>query len=356
MLGEINEAIARVIEANAFAGGPFVEKFENEFASFCGAGHGIGVGNGTDALWFALLACGVGPGDEVITVPSTFMATAEAISFCGAKPVFVDVDACTYTMDPSLIERAITPRTKAIVPVHLFGQMADMDPIMEVARKHGLKVVEDACQAHGAGYKGRSAGTIADAGAFSFYPGKNLGAFGEAGAATTNSSELAQKIRVLRDHGQVKKYYHAAIGWNGRMDGIQGAVLSVKLKHLASANDQRRSNAGHYQSLLSEVSGIHLPVEATDRRHVYHIYPIRVANRDALLKYLTEHRIGVGIHYPIPVHRQEAYHFLGLPKGSFPISESCADQFLSLPMFPELTGSQIERVVYVIKEWVLKSP
>ncbi len=231
---QLDAAIAEVIDLNAFAGGPFVAKFEKEFATYCGASQCVGVGNGTDALWLALLALGVGRGDEVITVPATFMATTEAISYTGATPKFVDIDEQTYTMDPALLEKAITPRTKAIIPVHLFGQTADMDPILDIARKHGIPVIEDACQAHGALYKGKRAGTLGVAAAFSYYPGKNLGAFGEAGGTTTNDAELAQKMRVLRDHGQAKKYYHSQIGWNARMDGIQGAVLSVKLKNLGS--------------------------------------------------------------------------------------------------------------------------
>ena len=240
MRDELRAVIEAVIDASAFAGGSYVEKFEREFATFCGAKHTCAVSNGTDALWFALLALGVGPGDEVITVPGTFMATAEAISYCGAKPVFVDIDEETYTMDPALLERAITPRTRAIIPVQLFGQTADMDPILEIARRHKLPIVEDACQAHGAEYKGRQAGTIGDAGAFSFYPGKNLGALGEAGAAVTNSPELKQKMDTLRDHGQAKKYHHSMIGWNGRMDGLQGAALRIKLRHLPKWNEARR--------------------------------------------------------------------------------------------------------------------
>ncbi len=240
---EVLASIEDVIAQGAFAGGPFVSKFEGEFAAFCETKRAVGVGNGTDALWFALLALGVGPGDEVITVPHTFMATAEAISFTGAKPVFVDVDERTYTLDPTLLEQAITPRTKVVIPVHLYGQMADMDPIMAIAGKHNLWVVEDACQAHGAEYKGRRAGSIGHAGCFSFYPGKNLGAFGEAGAVVTNDPSLADKIQILRDHGQERKYHHGMIGWNGRMDGIQAAVLSIKLRQLQKGNDLRRERA-----------------------------------------------------------------------------------------------------------------
>ena len=341
---EFLAAIAEVIDTNAFAGGPYVAKFETEFAAFCQTKHAIGVGNGTDAIWLALLAMGVGPGDEVITVPSTFMATAEAITYTGAKPVFVDVDEKTYTLDSTLLERAITTRTKAIIPVHLFGQMADMDPIMEIARRHKLYVIEDACQAHGAEYKGRKAGSIGDVGCFSFYPGKNLGAFGEAGASVTNNSDLARKMQVLRDHGQDKKYYHSVVGWNARMDGIQGAVLSIKLKSLNNGNNARRAHAKRYNELLAGLQDVVLPTAAAYGVPVYHLYVVRLKQRDHVLQSLTKRGIGCGIHYPIPVHLQQAYASLGLGEGSFPVAEQCAKEFLSLPMFPELTAAQIEAV------------
>jgi dTDP-4-amino-4,6-dideoxygalactose transaminase len=349
---QIDAAIADVINKNAFAGGPFVAAFEADFAKYCGAKHAIGVGNGTDALWLGLLALDVGPGDEVITVPSTFMATAEAISYCGAKPVFVDVDERTYTMDPSLLERAITPKTKAIIPVHLFGQCADMDPILEIGRKHGIPVVEDACQAHGALYKGRKAGTMGAVGCFSYYPGKNLGAFGEAGGVTTNDSELAAKIQVFRDHGQNKKYYHSRIGWNARMDGIQGAVLSIKLKHLDVNNVRRHAHALLYDQLLADVPEIITPHEAPHTQHVFHVYAVRVRNRNQVLQAMTDRGISCAIHYPIPVHRQEAYRFLGLGEGSFPVAETCAEEFLSLPMYPELTKEQIQAVGSELKSCI----
>jgi dTDP-4-amino-4,6-dideoxygalactose transaminase len=342
---EVGVAIQQVLDSCAFAGGPFVEQFEKEFASFCQCEYAIGVGNGTDAIWLSLLALGVGPGDEVITVPNTFIATAEAISFCGANPVFVDVDEKTYNMDPASLEAAITPRTKAIIPVHLFGQVADMDPIMEIASAHGLFVIEDACQAQGAEYKSRAAGSMGDAGCFSFYPGKNLGAYGEAGAVVTSNPELATKIRMLRDHGQQKKYHHAMIGWNARMDGIQGAVLSVKLKHLLEWNEARSRNAQIYNELIAEVDGVITPSQADYSKHVYHIYAIRVRNRDTLINTLAEKNIFCGIHYPVPVHLQEAYQSLRLRKGSFPVAEYCAEELVSLPMFPELTREQIEYVV-----------
>ena len=346
---QIDAAIARVIDAGAFAGGPFVAQFEKEFAAYCAAAHAVGVGNGTDALWFALLAAGVGPKDEVITVPSTFMATVEAISFCGARPVFVDIDEATYNLDPGLLEKAITARTKAIIPVHLFGQCADMDPILEIAARRRILVIEDACQAHGASYKGRKAGTMGLAGCFSFYPGKNLGALGEAGAVVTNQAELAGKVQVLRDHGQARKYHHSHIGWNGRMDGIQGAVLSVKLKQLDVANLRRRSHALLYDQLLGETEEVIIPAQSPASQSVYHIYAVRVKDRDQVLQSMAEKGISCAIHYPIPVHLQEAYRFLGRGRGSFPVAERCAGEFLSLPMFPELTKEQIHAVADELK-------
>lgn len=345
---ELLAAIGQVIDTSAFAGGPYVAKFEQEFAAFCGARHAVGVGNGTDALWFALLALGVGPGDEVITVPATFMATAEAISYTGAKPVFVDIDEQTYTMNPALLEQAITPRTKAVIPVHLYGQMADMDPIMEIAQRRGLFVVEDACQAHGAEYKGRRAGTIGHAGCFSFYPGKNLGALGEAGGIVTNDAALAEKIKVFRDHGQHTKYHHSEIGWNGRMDGIQAVALSIKLPRLAAGNAARRAHAAAYTERLAGLDLV-TPAVAAHNVPVYHIYALRVRQRDRILAELGQRGISCGIHYPKPVHLQQAYASLGHGPGSFPISERCADEELSLPMFPELTAEQVELVVHELK-------
>jgi dTDP-4-amino-4,6-dideoxygalactose transaminase len=291
----------------------------------------------------------VGPGDEVITVPNTFMATAEAISFTGATPVFVDVDAETYLMNPALIETAITPRTKAIIPVHLYGQMADMDPIMEIAKRRGLFVIEDACQAHGAEYKGRKAGSIGHAGAFSFYPGKNLGALGEAGGIVTNDAALAEKMRVLRDHGQQTKYHHSMIGWNGRMDGIQGAALRIKLKVLARGNASRRSHADHYTRLLNGVPGVVTPTVASYGTPVFHLYVVRVKNRDSVLEKLGQRGIACGIHYPKCVHLQKAYEGLHRAAGSYPIAEKFADEILSLPMYPELTSQQVEQVVAELK-------
>lgn len=349
-MAEFEAAIREVIASGAFAGGPYVAAFEKSFAEFCQTPHAVGVGNGTDALWLALLACGVGPGDEVITSPATFMATAEAITYCGAKPVFVDIDPQTYTLDPALIEAAITPRTRAIIPVHLHGQTADMDPIMEIARARKLFVIEDACQAHGAEYKGRRAGSIGDAGCFSFYPGKNLGAFGEAGAVVTHNAELAQKMMTLREHGQSRKYYHSMVGWNARMDGIQAAVLSIKLRHLAHSNGLRRQHAALYNRLLQDLEAVILPTEAAHGSHVYHIYALRVQDRDELMRQLGEAGIGTGIHYPVPVHLQEAYRDLGYRAGDLPVSERVSQELISLPMFPELTDGQIQTVVDRVRQ------
>jgi len=346
---ELQAAINEVIDNSSFAGGPFVARFEDEFAAFCQTSHAIGVGNGTDALWLALLARGIGPGDEVITVPNSFMATAEAISYCGATPVFVDVDENTYTLDPARLEAAITPRTKAVIPVHLYGQMADMDPIMEIAGRHGLFVLEDACQAHGAEYRGRCAGSIGHAGAFSFYPGKNLGALGEAGAVTTSDRDLADRIKCLREHGQSRKYHHSHIGWNARMDGIQAAALRIKLKNLAAGNAARRSNADRYNRLLADTEDVVTPFVADYSKPVYHLYVVRVSDRDRLLSELGQRGIACGIHYPKPIHLQDAYKFLNLGPGSFPIAEKHAREILSLPMFPELTPAQIEAVVRELK-------
>jgi dTDP-4-amino-4,6-dideoxygalactose transaminase len=350
--GAIDSAIAKVIDEAAFAGGPFVVRFEADFAAFCNCPHAIGVGSGTEALWFSLLALGVGPGDEVITVPNSFMATAEAITYCGAEPVFVDVDERTYTMDPGALAKAITVKTKAIIPVHLFGQPADMDPILEFAREHGLFVVEDACQAHGAEYKGRRVGTLGDAGCFSFYPGKNLGAFGEAGAIVTMNAELQAKIRTLRDHGQVRKYHHTMIGWNGRMDGIQAAVLGIKLQHLENGNQLRRSHAMAYNQALNDIQEVATPAELANVRHVYHIYAIRVQERDEVMRLLGEKGVGSGVHYPVPIHLQEAYRGLGYQQGDFPVAERCATEMISLPMFPELSPSQVSWVSQSVKEAV----
>lgn len=353
---EIQEGIQQVIRASAFAGGPFVAGFETDFAAYCQTEFAIGVGNGTDALWLALAGLGVGPGDEVITVPNTFIATVEAISICGATPVFVDVDPQTYTMDPKKIEAAITKRTKAIIPVHLYGQPADMDPILEIAKRHQIVVVEDACQAHGATYKGRKAGSLGNAGCFSFYPTKNLGAFGEAGAVVTNDRGLRDRIACLREHGQVARYKHDVVGWNARMDGIQGVVLKAKLKRLQDQNDRRRALAAVYQKNLGGVRELTLPLEAPYSRHVYHLYVVRIQEqrRAELMEFLTAKGIGCLIHYPIPVHLQKAYQSLGLGVGSFPNAEASAKQAVSLPMFPGLSDESVVTVAQEIKAFLGK--
>jgi dTDP-4-amino-4,6-dideoxygalactose transaminase len=347
---ELGDAIERVMDAAAFAGGVFVDEFEDAFARYCGTGHAVGVGSGTEALWLALLALGVGPGDEVITVPMTFIATAEAISLTGARPVFVDIDETTYTMDPQALERAVTTRTKAIIPVHLFGQMADMAPILEFAESRGIAVIEDAAQAHGAGYRGIRAGSSGLAGCFSFYPGKNLGALGDAGAVVTQDADLARRMRVLRDHGQTRKYHHSVIGWNCRMDGIQAAVLQVKLRHLDSNNQLRRKHAAEYDAGITALPGFVVPAMGPQRLHVHNIYALRVPDREKFLRHMVSRGIGCGIHYPIPIHLQDAYARLGLGPGSFPVAERCAGEFVSLPIYPELSPDQIRQVVTAVEE------
>ena len=350
LMPELMEAFREVTESSAFVGGPFVARFEAEFAEFCQARYALGVGSGTDALWLSLLSLGVGHGDEVITTPNSFMATAEAISICGARPVFVDIDERTYTMDPAQLEKAITLRTQAIIPVHIFGQMADMDAIHVIAARHGTPVVEDACQAHGAEFKGRRAGSLGVVGCFSFYPGKNLGAFGEAGAVTTEEPELRSRIRALRDHGQAAKNQHAAIVWNARMDGIQAAVLSLKLRHLEPANAARRAHARLYDDLLADEPRVVRPWVAPYAKHAFHIYAVRVRDRDGVLKRMAACGVNCAVHYPVPIHLQEAYRFLGLEAGSFPVTERCAHEILSLPMYPELRPEDIELVVKLLKQ------
>jgi dTDP-4-amino-4,6-dideoxygalactose transaminase len=340
---EILSAVADVFESTQFVLGKEVVAFEAEFAGFCGARYGIAVNSGTSALHLALLAAGVGPGDEVITVPCTFVATAAAVVYTGAKPVFVDVDPVTYTMDATQIEAAITPRTKAILPVHLYGNPADMDPILQIARQHHLSVIEDAAQAHGAEYKGKRCGSIGDLGCFSFYPGKNLGAYGEGGLITTNDSELARKMRMLRDWGAEKKYQHLLKGFNYRMEGVQGAILRVKLRYLETWTEARRSHAAAYGRFLSE-SGLTLPIELPGNRHVYHVYAVLTPCRQELMDSLNSQGVQTGIHYPFPVHLLPAYSDLNYSAGQFPVSESISSQELSLPMFPEMTTSQIEAV------------
>jgi dTDP-4-amino-4,6-dideoxygalactose transaminase len=341
---EIDAAVARVIDSTQFILGPEVLAFEERFASYCGVKHCTALNSGTSALHLALLAAGIGPGDEVITVSMTFVATTAAVIYCGAKPVFIDVDPDTWTMDPKLIEAAITPQTKAILPVHLHGLMADMDPIMEIARRHGLVVIEDAAQSHGAEYKGRRAGSIGDVGCFSFYPGKNLGAYGEGGAAVTNNSELARCMALLRDWGQESKYNHIVPGYNYRMDGIQGAVLKVKMKHIEAWTEARRAVARNYDRLLGN-SRYRRPAPPSHSRHVYHVYAIEVSQRDDVQKALQAAGIATGIHYPVPVHLQKAYADLGYRPGDLPVTEALADRFLSLPIYAELRPEQIAEVV-----------
>src|ERR1700722_10327523 len=337
---EIDAAISRVLESSQFVLGEEVAGFEREFAKYCGASDCVAVNSGTSALHLALLAAGVGPGDEVITVPFTFVASVAAVLYAGARPVLVDIDPGSFNMDPATIEAAITPRTKALLPVDLYGQTADMDPIMEIAQRHGLVVIEDAAQAHGAKYKGRSAGSIGHIGCFSFYPAKNLGAYGEGGAVTTNNSEYANKVRMLRDWGADRKYHHLLRGYNYRMEGFQGAILRVKLRHLEPWTETRRAFAKKYNQLLADC-GLTLPVEIPGSRHVYHLYTVRAADRDSLQASLLAEGIQAAVHYATPVHLQPAYADLGYGQGSFPQSEASATQVLSLPVNPELSEQAI---------------
>jgi dTDP-4-amino-4,6-dideoxygalactose transaminase len=378
---ELEEELLAVVKkafSNAgFIGGPMVEEFEREFARFCEAKYCVGVNSGTDALRFAFMAAGIEPGDIVITVPHTFIATTEAISQAGGQIRFVDIHEQTYTLDPEklreyinkycqfdaksgrLIERGSKRRVAAVVPVHLYGQMADMDPIMELAAKYNFIVIEDACQAHGAEYFSkkanawRKAGSIGKAAAFSFYPGKNLGACGEGGAITTDDEAMAQRMKMIRDHGQAKKYYHDVEGYNGRLDSIQAGWLSVKLRHLAQWNESRRALAHRYHELLADAKdSIVVPVEATWTKGVYHLYVVRVPNREALQAALAEAGIGTGIHYPIPLHLQKAYEHLGYQKGAFPVTERVASEIVSLPMFPQMTTAQQDEVAQKVEAFL----
>jgi dTDP-4-amino-4,6-dideoxygalactose transaminase len=340
---EIDEAVARVLDSCQFVLGPEVADFEKEFAAYCGAAECIAVNSGTSALHLALLAAGVGPGDEVITVSFTFVASVATVLYTGAKPVLVDIERRTFNMNPEAVEAAISRRTKAIMPVHLYGHPADMDPIMEVARRRNLVVIEDAAQAHGAKYKGQAVGSIADIGCFSFYPAKNLGAYGEGGAVTTNNPEYARKIRVLRDWGQDRKYHHALHGYNYRMEGLQGAILRVKLRQLEKWTEARRGIVKKYDQRLAG-SDLVRPAEMPWARHVYHLYTVRAKNRDALQATLLSEGIQTGVHYAIPVHLQPAYAHLGYGPNSLPESERAANEVLSLPLYPELTDSQVRTV------------
>jgi dTDP-4-amino-4,6-dideoxygalactose transaminase len=373
---QLTDIFKRALCTASFIGGPMVEQFEHAFAEFCGSKCCVGVGSGTDALRFALMAAGVKPGDVVITVPHTFIATTEAISQAGAEPRFVDIDERTYNMDPAkareylesdctiderlgvVVDNRSGKPVTAIIPVHLYGQMADMDRILELAEQYKLIVIEDACQAHGARYfskrenRWRIAGSMGKAAAFSFYPGKNLGACGEAGAVTTDDEVLAQKSRMLRDHGQSRKYYHDLEGFNGRLDSIQAGILAVKLRYLNEWNQKRQESARRYDELFSAVEGLIAPFCPNWARAIYHLYVIRVRDREALQKHLAEANIGTGIHYPVPLHLQKAYASLGYKRGDFPITEKIASEIVSLPMFPQLGAEQQNRVVEEISQFL----
>jgi dTDP-4-amino-4,6-dideoxygalactose transaminase len=346
---EIDAAMANVLRRHDFILGEDVARLEAEFAEFCEAAGAVGVDSGTSALELALRAYGIGAGDEVITAANTFIATALAISYTGAQPVLVDVDPCTYTIDVSSIEAAITPRTKAIIPVHLYGQPADMDPIRLLAERYGLVVIEDACQAHGARYKGQRAGSLGDAAAFSFYPGKNLGAYGDGGMVVSNDPKVLDAVRMLRNYGQREKYHHALVGFNRRLDSLQAAVLRVKLRYLDEWNARRREHAAEYGQRLSP-DLCALPYEAPYAESVYHLYVIRVGDRDEVRRVLTEAGVSTGIHYPVPIHMQPCYQSLGYPEGTFPVTERYAQSILSLPMYAEMTSEMIGWVAETIEQ------
>ena len=346
---EILRELAEVAESCAFVLGPKVAAFEERFAAYCGVRHCVGVNSGTSALHLALLCAGVKAGDEVITVPMTFIATSWGVSYVGATPVYVDVDPVTCTMDVSQVERRITSRTKALLPVHLYGQMADMGPLLELGRKYGIPVVEDAAQAHGAAWNGERAGTMGLAGCFSFYPGKNLGAYGEAGAVVTNDDAIASRLRALRDHGQDKRYHHGEIGFNYRMDGFQGAVLGVKLNYLEEWTEARRALAARYGQLLAGLP-LQLPAEQAGRRHVWHLYVARHPERDRVRAELEALGVQTGLHYPIPLHLQKAYRDLGYREGDFPVAEQIGRECLTLPLFPEMTAQQQTAVVEALED------
>lgn len=348
---EVDEAISKVLDSGSFILGENVEIFEREFARYCGVNYGVGVASGSDALILPIKALGISEGDEVITVANTFVSTVDAILHCRAKPVLVDIDQETYTMDPSKVKEAITEKTKAIIPVHLYGHPADMDPLIEIAEKYGLYVVEDACQAHGAEYKGRRVGSFGDLACFSFYPSKNLGAFGDGGIIVTDNEEIASKVKMLRNYGQKKKYHHVFVGYNSRLDDLQAAILRVKLKYLDRWNEMRRKNARQYDELLKEVVGVKTPTEREVCKHVYYIYVIRCKDRDKLRIWLDSKGISTGIHYPIPIHLQEAYRNIIHVKGKLKITEKYANEILSLPMFPELREDEINYISKSIMEF-----
>ena len=347
---EIDTAIARTLDNCSFCLGPDVAQFEKDFARFCQAEHCVAFNSGTSALHVGLMLLNIGPGDEVISTPSTFVATSWAISYTGAKPVYVDIDDATFGLDPARVERAITPRTKAVMPVHLYGHPVDLDPLLQVCRKHNLALVEDAAQAHGATYKGKVIGTFGAVSGFSFYPGKNLGAYGEGGALVTNNSGFAARARALREHGSTQRYYHDEIGFNYRMEGIQGAILGVKLKHLDAWTQARRRVAHRYNELLAGTP-LQLPREAAYAESAWHLYVVRHPRRDELKKHLEANQVGCALHYPLPLHLQKAYAHLGYKPGDFPVSEKAARECLSLPIYPELTDAHISRVVDVVKDF-----
>lgn len=347
---EVMAALKDVFSGMNLNLGPNVQSLEKEFAAYCGTKYAVGVGSGTDAIAIALIAADIKHGDEVITTPHTFFATAEAIAWAGATPVFVDIDPNTYNIDPSVIEKTITKKTKAIVPVHMYGQSADMNPVLGIAERYGLKVIEDACQAHGAEYSGKKCGSIGDAGCFSFYYTKNLGGYGEGGIITTDNHDIAEKARLFRNHGHVSKYEHSVMGYNSRLDEIQAAILRVKIKRLKEYTDARKHIAALYNTLLSDTP-LTLPDEADGRKHVYHLYVVRSKERDKLMQHLTDAGIGTGIHYKNPVHLQEACKAYGFKKGDLPVTEKICEEILSLPIYPELTDNDVEYVCDKIKEF-----
>jgi len=349
---EIKKAIEDVFEESTFISGKFLSDFEKAFSDFCSVKYTVGVSSGTSALYLALIACGIGEGDEVITVPNTFIATTEAISAVGARPVFVDIDPVTYTIEVSKIEKAITKNVKAIIPVHLYGQPARMDEVLSLAGRYGLRIIEDAAQSHGAEYKTKKAGALGDVGCFSFYPGKNLGAYGDAGCVVTDNIEIAEKVRLLRNHGREEKYHHIVEGFNHRLDTLQAKLLSVKLRYLEDWNKRRRHIAEWYKEFLRD-GPLKLPQEDKDSLHVYHLFVIQTDNRDALKKNLEEKGIFAGIHYPIPLHLQKAYAYLGYKAGDFPVAEKVSKKILSLPMYPELKKEEVEFICERIKKFSL---
>ena len=348
---EIKGPMEKVMTSGGFILGEDVKLFEQEFPDYCGVKHGVGVNSGTDALFLACLACGIGKGDEVIVMPYTYIATALGISMAGARPVFVDIEEKTYNIDVSKIEKAITEKTKAILPVHLYGHPVDMDPLMEIAKKHNLKVIEDCAQAHGALYKDKKVGSFGDVACFSFYPTKNLGTFGDGGMVVTNSEEIKERLLLLRDYGRKGRYEHILKGYNSRLDTLQAAILRVKLKHLDEWNEKRRKNAHLYAKLFKENNiDLVLPNESDYAKHVYHLYPVRVKDRKSVMEKLAEKGIRTLMHYPIPIHLQDAYKDLGHKKGDFLISEKCCEEILSLPMYPELPEEEIKYVVASFRE------